>query len=60
MNINLALREQIDFNQLPSEALKVLEILDQLEEHTSKLRKNLMLELRPSGNIVHLKLDSIE
>ncbi len=60
MNINLALKEQIDFDQLPQEAMQVLEILDQLENHTANLRKKLMSEIRPSGNVIHLKLDNIK
>jgi len=57
--MNLAVREQIDFKQLPQEALKLLEVLDQLENHTSELRKKLMQELKPKGNLVKLSLDQI-
>lgn len=59
MNIGIAIREQIDVNKLPKEALEVLKVFDQLEDHTADLRKKLMSELRPNGNVVHLKLNNI-
>ncbi len=59
MNIGIAIREQIDINKLPKEALEVLEVFDKLEDHTANLRKKLMSELRPNGNVVHLKLDNV-
>lgn len=45
---------------LPEEAIELLNIIDEVEEHTIALRKKLMAELRPNGNIIHLKLDDIK
>ena len=47
-------------NELSSEARRMLEILDQIESHTTELRKKLIEELKPSDNTVHLRLDSID
>lgn len=57
--MNLAIREEIDFKILPLEAAKIVEILNQLENHTAELRKKLMSELRPKGNSVKLSLDQV-
>jgi hypothetical protein len=59
MNANLAIREQIDFNILPAEASQLLQILDQIENHTSDLRKKLMSEFKSSNSVVRLKLDNV-
>jgi hypothetical protein len=59
MSANLAIREQIDFNLLPQDAVQLLEILDQIENHTADLRKKLMSEIRSSSNAVRLKLDNV-
>lgn len=48
----------IDF--MPQDAANVLDIVDKIEEHTIELRNELMRELRPDGNIIHLKLESVE
>ncbi len=56
-NKNTQLQEQIESSDLPENAKKALEILDELESFTVSLRKKLMAELRPAGNVVHLKLD---
>lgn len=59
MNVNIALKEQIDINQLSKEAIQILEILDQIENHTAELRKKLMAELRTNNNAVRVKLDNV-
>jgi len=59
MNANLAIRDQIDFNTLPQDAIQLLEILDKLENHTADLRKKLMSEIKSSNSIVRLKLDNV-
>jgi hypothetical protein len=59
MNMNLAIEQQIDLEVLPAEALNVLEILNKIENHTADLRKKLMSELRPKGNLVRLNLEKI-
>lgn len=58
-NPNLKIQES-ELNHLPKDATKILEILGELDNFTSELRKKLMTELKPSGNIVHLKLDNIK
>lgn len=45
---------------LPDEVVEILELIDEVEGHTISLRKKLMSELRPNGNIIHLKLDDIK
>ncbi len=45
--------------QLPKEAAKVLEILEELENFTAQLRKKVMAELKANNNLVHLKLNDI-
>ncbi|MBM5783206.1 MAG: hypothetical protein FJ368_07305 [Pelagibacterales bacterium] len=56
-NKNAQLKEQVSTSDIPENAKKALEILDELENFTVNLRKKLMAELRPGGNVVHLKLD---
>ncbi|MBU6339780.1 MAG: hypothetical protein KGQ36_07430 [Rickettsiales bacterium] len=56
---DIKIKEQVDFNKLPEEAVQALKILDELENFTAELRKKLMAELRPGGNVVHLKLDDM-
>lgn len=45
--------------ELSNEALKILEILDQIETHTAELRKRLVSELKPKSESVQIKLDQI-
>lgn len=52
--------QNIDSENLPQEALQALKILDELENFTADLRKKLMSELKPGGNLVRLKLDDIK
>ena len=59
MNTKAALQEQIDLNQLSQEALQILEILDQIENHTAELRKKLMSELKKTNTAINLKLDNV-
>jgi hypothetical protein len=58
MNIP-ALKEQIDYNELSQEALQILEILDQIENHTAILRKKLVSELKTKNEAVRLKVDNV-
>jgi len=51
-------RETLD--ELSQEALRMLEILDQIEVHTADLRKKLVEELKPKDGSIKLKLDEIE
>lgn len=53
------IKEQVNVNKLPEEAVLALKILDELENFTAELRKKLMAEIRPGGNVVHLKLDDM-
>ena len=58
--MNLTLRkEQIDYNELSQEALEILEILDQIENHTAILRKKLVSELKAKNEAVQLKAEKI-
>ena len=59
MNIKAALQEQIDSHQLSQEALQIIEIIDQIENHTADLRKKLMSELKKTNSSINLKLDNI-
>ena len=45
MSQKLAVQEESNPNQLPQDASKALEILQQIEEHTANLRKIIMEEL---------------
>jgi hypothetical protein len=53
------IKEQVNTNKLPEDAVAALKILDELENFTAELRKKLMAEIRPGGNVVHLKLDDM-
>ena len=53
------IKEQVNTNKLPEDAVASLKILDELENFTAELRKKLMAEIRPGGNVVHLKLDDM-
>jgi len=56
---NALTKEQQSINELSQEALQILDILDQIENHTAALRKKLIAELKPKTETVHLKLDNI-
>lgn len=58
MNIP-ALKEQVEISELSQEAMQILEILDQIENHTAILRKKLVSELKPKSESIRLKLDNI-
>ena len=58
-NLNVKEQQNIELNRLPRDAAQIIEILAELDNFTSELRKKLMSELKPSGNIIHLKLDNI-
>lgn len=54
------LKEKDIYKEIPQEALHLLEILDQIENHTADLRKKLMEELKKSNSAkVSLKLDEV-
>lgn len=56
---DLKIKEQLDPSKLPQEALQALKILDELEGFTAELRKKLMAEIRPGGNVVRIQLDEV-
>lgn len=56
---NAVIKEQQSINELSQEALQILDILDQIENHTAALRKKLIAELKPKTETVHLKLDIV-
>ena len=60
MSFNPAVKEQdLTKESLSQEAVQILDILDQIENHTAALRKKLMSELRPKNEAVHIKLDNV-
>ena len=58
-NPNVKEQQSIDTSDLPAEAVQALKILDELENFTAELRKKLMAELKPGGNVIRLKLDNV-
>lgn len=54
-----AFQEKFDAQQLSQEAMQIIELLDQIENHTAELRKKLMSELKQNNAKVHLKLDEV-
>jgi hypothetical protein len=59
MNISTP-KEKIEISEeLSIEALQILEILDQIENHTAILRKKLVSEFKPKSEPIRLKLDNI-
>lgn len=59
MQVKQVVQEQDNLSNLSKEAVQILDILDQIENHTATLRKKLMSELRPKNEAVHLKLDNV-
>lgn len=59
MNTQPVQKEQADLKQLSKEALQIIELLDQIENHTAELRKKLMSELKQNNTQVRLKLDNV-
>ncbi len=64
MNKSVPLKQENDFKDLPPETLRILGILDKIEEHTARLRSELMQELKSQGSeknvgSIHIKLDSV-
>ncbi len=58
INPNILIKEK--WEHLPSEAVEVLEILDELENFTLELREKLAFEINPEEiNSIKLKLDKI-
>jgi hypothetical protein len=58
INPNILTKEKID--QLPSEAVELLRILDELENFTLELREKLASELNPEEvSSIKLKLDKV-
>ena len=59
MRLNLATLEQNDLNQFPKEAMQVLDLLEQIENHTANLRKNIISEMSANQTSIRLKLDQV-
>ncbi len=59
MNSAVAVKQEETLSQLSQEAMQILEILDQIENHTASLRKKLISELATKNETVHLKLDNV-
>ena len=59
MKNNAAIQEKESLSDLSHEAMQILEILDQIENHTAALRKKLVSELSAKNESVHLKLENV-
>ncbi len=59
MQLNLAQIRKEDVEQLPSEALQVLELLEQIENHTANLRKDLISEMSSNQTSIKLQLEQV-
>jgi len=54
-------KEHNELNEIPKEAMHLIELLDQIEVHTAELRKKLMEEIKKANALkVSLKLDEVE
>jgi hypothetical protein len=61
MQTNQVQKEKSEVIDIPQEAAHLLEILDQIENHTADLRKKLMEEIKKSNALkVSLKLDEVK
>ena len=61
MQTNQVQKETSEVIDIPQEAAHLLEILDQIENHTADLRKKLMEEIKKSNALkVSLKLDEVK
>ncbi len=56
MNVAAPKEKHVDLNELSQEALQILEILDQIENHTAVLRKKLVSELKVKNETIRLDL----
>ncbi len=61
MQTNQVQKEKSEVIDIHQEAAHLLEILDQIENHTADLRKKLMEEIKKSNALkVSLKLDEVK
>ena len=57
---NPAPKQKDIYQEIPEEALHLLEILDQIENHTADLRNKLMAELKKTNAAkINLKLEEV-
>jgi hypothetical protein len=60
MNSAVAVQEQQEsLNELSHEMMQILEILDQIENHTAALRTKLVAELATKSETINLKLKNV-
>ncbi len=60
MNSAVAVKEpKENINELSHEMMQILEILDQIENHTATLRKKLVAELATKSETINLKLNNV-
>ena len=57
--VDFRYQEQTHTADLPEEAVKVLEVLDDLEDFTISVRKKIIAEIRSTSKLIHVKLDSV-
>lgn len=53
-------KESQNINELSHEALQILDILDQIENHTANLRKKLVSEFSIKSENISLKLKEVQ
>jgi hypothetical protein len=59
MQLNLATVQKEEIEALPREAMQVLELLEQIENHTASLRKDIIAEMTADQNSIKLRLDQV-
>lgn len=59
MQLNLATVQKEELEVLPREAMQVLELLEQIENHTANLRKNIISEMTTNQASIKLRLDQV-
>ncbi len=60
MKPQILIKEQNTLNDLSQEAIQILEILDQIESHTTNLRTKLLTELKSKSESINIKLEKVE
>lgn len=58
-NSNQNFKPDLSQNNLPREAKNLLQVLDNLEDFTIKIRKKLSEEIKSSSELIHIKIDSV-
>ena len=59
MQLNLATVQKEDLDILPKEAVQILELLEQIENHTASLRRDMISEMSTGEASIKLRLDQV-